>query len=90
MTHRFFTQQVGSDRYPYEVIEKVNDSHYIVKEMDFDYDYPSGDCYNFKSRPTNREVHIRRHKDGRFYEPRTNWSTYYPTEEPEAYRDPSF
>ena len=90
-TTKFFNQRVGSDVYPFEVIEKRTDNLYIVREMDFTIgDWLDGEGKDYKSVPTNAPVTIRRHKNGRFYETGTDCCPFVPSDKPYAYRDPSF
>ena len=87
---KFFRQIVGTDIYPFEVIRKVSDVTYEVREMECDFDFPSGHGYNYRSNPNRLVIRIRKHNDGRFYAP--GWKTipFIPDERARGYRDWSF
>ncbi len=63
------TRYVGSDRYPYEVVEVSDDqNHVVVREMRATpadgFDYYSNQVYTFESVDYGHTVELSRRKDG--------------------------
>ena len=90
MNKKYFSQVVGSDIYPYEVVEVVSDKKVIVREMSFKWKVYEGDCYDYKS--TNKPTKtITLRKNNHWYQvgDSMNGCRFYPKDEPIAYRSPS-
>lgn len=65
------TNYVGSDRYPYEVIEISDGGNLItVREMDAisadGYDYYCNQVYTYRSCPQGRTIVLSKRKDGKY------------------------
>ena len=89
---KYANHHVGSDTYPFEIIEWKNDHTVYVREMDTaDYTGCMGEhCETYISNPKNPIILIREHKNGAMYEPHTNYCPYILSDKPYYYRDPSF
>ena len=93
ITHpEYANHSVGSDVYPFEIVEWKNERCILVREMDTaDYTGCMGEhCETYKSNPNNPVIKLREHKNGAFYEAKTNCCPFILSDKPYYYRDPSF
>lgn len=89
---KYANHSVGTDVYPYEIIEWKTDKTIMVREMDIEgftgpYD---GHCEGYKSNPNYEIITLREHKNGAYYIPGSTCCPFIPSESPYYYRDPSF
>jgi len=86
---KYANQQVGSDVYPYEVIEWVTETKVKVREMLT----KGGDgehCEEYISNPNAPILIVREHKNGGLYIPGTRECPFILSEKPYYFRDPCF
>ena len=90
---KYCNHHVGTDVYPFEIIEWKNESTIVVREM-----VPVGfhGCYDghydsYESNPNNPLITLRERKNGGFNEAGAgNHCPYILSDVPYAYRDPSY
>ena len=86
---KYANHQVGSDVYPYEVIEWLSETKIKVREM-----LTKGDdgehCKEYASNPDAPILVVREHKNGGFYVAGSNCCPYILSETPYCFRDPCF
>lgn len=89
---RYANHYVGTDIYPFEILEWKSESCIIVRRMKTgDYYGVMGEYSNiFESDERNPMVVLRLHKNGGFYESHSKCCPYILEEKPYFYRDPSF
>ena len=89
---KYLTHQVGTDRYPYEIIEWKSPTCIVARELDPDeFDsWEEGTCKKYKVNENNPLITLREHKNGGFYEAGDKHCPYYLCEQPRYYRDPCF
>lgn len=95
---KYANHQVGTDVYPYEIIEVVSDRKILVREMHTEPDHENG--YNYyeggpwKCISTDRYPikAITKRKNGRWYpQGQKDWyNAFYLSNKPRKYRDPHF
>lgn len=87
----YLTHHVGTDNYPYELIERRSEKVLWVREMDFEigdaYDGCSTNCTPNIKNPIEE---IRQHKNGLWYIRGSKCCPFSFSKEPHGYRDPSF
>lgn len=86
---KYANHQVGSDVYPYEVIEWVTETKVKVREMLT----KGGDgehCEEYISNPNAPTIIVREHKNGGLYAAKGNSCPFILAEKPYYYRDPCF
>lgn len=89
---RYANHHVGTDAYPFEIIEWKSESCITVRRMNTsDYYGTMGEyCNTYESDERNPVIMLRLHKNGGFYEKGSTCCPYILDEEPYFYRDPSF
>jgi len=90
---KYCNQHVGTDVYPYEIIEWKNERTIVVREMeprDFT-DWTDGHCKRYESNPDNPLITLRERKNGGFNQAGAGLHCpFILSDEPYFYRDPSF
>lgn len=88
---KYANHSVGSDTYPYEVIEWLSETKVKVREMDTeDYTDFGEHCNKYISNPKNLAFVVREHKNGGLFEPGTNSCPYILSDKPYYRRDPNY
>lgn len=89
---KYANHHVGSDVYPFEILEWKSESCIIARRMNTSgyYGVDGEYCDNYESDERNPTVVLRLHKNGGFYEAGTNYCPYILDESPYFYPDPSF
>lgn len=82
---KYANYHVGTDVYPFEILEWKTDRKIVVRRLD-----ESVDGDKFESNENNPTEIIREHKNGYFYRPNTNTCAFILSEKPYFYRDPCF
>ena len=87
------TQGVGSDRYPFTVVEVINERRIVVQADEFVRTDHNGlsesQEYSYTPNPDARKIVLSKRKSGVWREVRTSDGNFYPGHR-EAYLDPSF
>jgi len=90
---QYCNHHVGSDVYPFEILEWVNERKIIVRQMKpvgFR-GWQDGTCESYESVPTNPPIILRERKNGGWNEAGEGLCCpYILDDEPHYYRDPSF
>ena len=75
----YVTQHLYSDTFPFEVVEIVSPSTWIIRKMNFEYDSETGVICNLCSDTNCKLITIRRSKRNQslFYEPKSDKSIRY-------------
>lgn len=88
---KYANHSVGSDTYPYEVVEWLSETKVKVRQMDTDdYTEMGEHCNKYISNPKNMTFVVREHKNGGLFEPGTNSCPYILSDKPYYRRDPNF
>lgn len=89
---KYANHQVGSDVYPFEIIEWITETKVKVRQMMTLGCAGEGGCgcEEYASNPEAPVLIVREHKNGGLYRPGTRECPFILSEEPYYFRDPSF
>ena len=90
---KYCNHHVGTDVYPFEIIEWKNERTIVVREMEPEdiEPWPSGHCKSYRSEPSYPLITLRERKNGGFNEANAgNHCPYILSDSPYWYRDPSY
>lgn len=90
---KYCNHHVGTDVYPFEIIEWKNETTIVVREMEpvRRMHWTDGHCESYASNPDNPLITLRERKNGGFNEANQgNSCPYILSDSPYWYRDPSF
>lgn len=89
---KYANHHVGTDVYPFEIIEWKNERTIVVREMDvIGRHWPDGHCDSYKSNPENPLITLRERKNGGWNEAGAgNHCPYILSDNPYFYYDPCF
>jgi len=92
MHPHYANHQVGSDVYPFEIVEWISETKVKVREMMTQGYVGEGGCHceKYVSNPKAPTIIIREHKNGGLYEAGGRCCPYILSEKPYYYRDPCF
>ena len=87
---KYANHQVGSDVYPFEVVEWINETKVKVRKMLVQGCDMEGHCEKYISNPYAPVIIVREHKNGGLYEAGTKCCPYILSDKPYYFRDPTF
>lgn len=87
---KYANHSVGSDTYPFEVIEWLSETKVKVREMLTKGEDGDGHCKEYVSNLKAPTLIVREHKNGGLYIPGTRECPFILSEKPYCYRDPCF
>ena len=90
---KYCNHHVGTDVYPFEILEWKTERLIVVREMDIVgfKGWTDGHCEDYKSNPKNPTIELRERKNGGWNTAGNgNYCPFILSDEPYYYRDPSF